>query len=639
MTPPGSPAGSRLSSLRVLAAVASHPGLRRLLLFDATAQDLDTVAGVLERLLGAATGGPVSRVMLAPFHDEDDLWGLGEGLPAGWHRPGLLVSPAGDSAWRLVILPDLSTLSLAAARSCLQLLENDLGRLERHGQSRSWPLRLAWLAACPSQAVGQISPHLLDRFPLRLQAALWQERDRAADLRSWLDSMASLSVSSLGGEIDRLVDTVEAARSRTQALQTLDGVAVETVLELMGAWEAPGVRRHLGLARLSQALAKLDGADGAEAAHVREAAGLVGIAALEAPAAAPLPKPASPEERPSERTRKEEPGIGERAAAAGLAGRVGTDDGPAMESPAEPVLPAGEAETEPDAAATLISLSPFPEDKAPVERFPAPLQLPSESVQRRSRRGGPAAGVRRTSDPGELALVPTLFAAAPYQALRRRLLGQTDHRLLVTAGDWRARRRAPRPEDLLVLLLDVTAREGSDWPAALVPFLREAYVRRSAVCVILVGAEGARHELRAERVLARSVLAPEILAALDRGPGRATPLASGLQLALEAIRDASHRGRGAVLRARLVVLSDGRGNVPLEASRAGHLDGPVVDEGVRDALGVAARIAALDRVETVLLDPQPAHARHLVVKLAEALEARSETVPLREHGSGPEATP
>jgi magnesium chelatase subunit D len=288
----------------------------------------------------------------------------------------------------------------------------------------------------------------------------------------------------------------------------------------------------------------------------------------------------------------------------------------------------GVAHAEP--AEIQLGFSPFPEDGAPVERPFAPFQPSVASHSRTRREGGPATGVRSTSNFGEIALVPTLLAAMPFQPLRRYALGRTDSHPLLVRSDWKARRRAPQPENLLVLVLDPTACGQSDWPVPLIPFIREAYVRRSAVCIVLVGALGAPHELRAERILVHNIVASAVAAALDRRPGRATPLASGLHLAFEAIRDARHRGRRSVLQATLVVLSDGRGNVPFEASRTGRLSAMVATEGIEDALREAARLGALDRVDKVLLDPRPPHASHLVEQLAEALQARIIPVPRRE---------
>ncbi|MGK3945906.1 hypothetical protein ABK046_47115, partial [Streptomyces caeruleatus] len=79
------------------------------------------------------------------------------------------------------------------------------------------------------------------------------------------------------------------------------------------------------------------------------------------------------------------------------------------------------------------------------------------------------------------------------------------------------------------------------------------------------------------------------------------PLAYGFAQSLHIIRDALSHGRSAVRRVTLVVVTDGRGNVPLAASRAGELTGPVGSEGITDALRVAREIAAFSQVKSILL--------------------------------------
>lgn len=68
----------------------------------------------------------------------------------------------------LIIIPNLATLSLAAARACIMLVDANVVHLERHGQKVAWSPRYYWLAACHQEEVGSVSSHLLDRFALRL---------------------------------------------------------------------------------------------------------------------------------------------------------------------------------------------------------------------------------------------------------------------------------------------------------------------------------------------------------------------------------------------------------------------------------------------------------------------------------------
>ena len=179
-----------------------------------------------------------------------------------------------------------------------------------------------------------------------------------------------------------------------------------------------------------------------------------------------------------------------------------------------------------------------------------------------------------------------------------------------------------------MLVLDHTCLRECQWQATLLPYLQWAYVERANICLIQVGAANTAQELQAEKVVAKNVLVPRISQGLEMGGGQATPLAHGLDLVLQTLRHALQHGRSAVQQAVLVVISDGRGNVPLEASRANEKPKkPVNRQGIEDALQVAQQIGGLKQVEAVVLNPQPKYYADLPVKLAQALEAKIAEIP------------
>src|SRR5205823_4573594 len=130
--------------------------------------------------------------------------------------------------------------------------------------------------------------------------------------------------------------------------------------------------------------------------------------------------------------------------------------------------------------------------------------------------------------------------------------------------------------------------------------------------------------------LARNLLVPRVFQALYDGPGRATPLAHGLDLAIQTVRHAARRGAGPVCHTLFVLVTDGRGNVPLERNDLGGVDQPVGREGITSALRVAQAFRALDGVEAVVLNPQPEHYPELPRQLARALGATLEPIDRRE---------
>src|SRR5262249_24542225 len=138
--------------------------------------------------------------------------------------------------------------------------------------------------------IGEISPHLLDRFALRISddAPLLTEQ-REQDV--WRFASGGESVEPTELLSDELSERLVAA-SRLQPTLA-DGVA-SMVISIGSTNASQGVRRPIALARLSCGLARLSGASGVEIGHVQRAATLLEIA--------PGSKtPARPDEaRPSE---------------------------------------------------------------------------------------------------------------------------------------------------------------------------------------------------------------------------------------------------------------------------------------------------------------------------------------------------
>ena len=127
-----------------------------------------------------------------------------------------------------------------------------------------------------------------------------------------------------------------------------------------------------------------------------------------------------------------------------------------------------------------------------------------------------------------------------------------------------------------MLLLDHTCRvQDWDWYEPLAQYLGWAYVTRALVGVVEVGAAAdgrrlgmtATSELRATQFRSRDVLDPRVAAALERAarPGDAAGARPhpGLRRCCGAARS---RAVPAVTEAVLVVVTDGRANVPLPQS-------------------------------------------------------------------------
>jgi magnesium chelatase subunit D len=596
-----------------LACAALQPGLRSVLVFDASPTALRTAAAQWAEMLSVTTARSVKTVYLGPIDSEETLWGNLAPAPTGdtssftW-KPGLLGGPE-DTALRLVVIPDLTRLSLAAARACIALMGADVAHLERHGQNASWRSSICWLAGCPRSAIKFLSPHLLDRFALRLTGEDLCGADRADALREWF---TALDESPTPGPVLRDVwrDRLQLAQQSQPSIIT---AAYERGLAYFTESTSQGMRRELALLRLAQAQTQLAGLVEVTVQQVDRAAQLIGL------------KPPLPAERPIQPSTLPPETPAPAPEPSPLPEIPQTIDSPALPIQ-KPEVYRSDSQTDLPAAPVDLGQpqNPYPEDHIPTEREAASLRMPPRRFRAATVGHGTIVGVEPATIPQDIAWVSTLLEAAKYQAFRRQ---GDESRLVLRSADLRRYRRAAVPEQMLMLVLDYTCLRDCQWQAALLPYLQWAYVERATVCLVQVGTAG--QELQAEKISAQSVLVPRIRMGLERGGGRSTPLAHGLDLALQTLRHALQHGRSVVQQAVLVVVSDGRGNVPLEDSRMNRKPTqPVKRQGIEDALDVAGQIRSLKSVEAVVLNPQPQHYADLPVKLALALGAKIEAIPV-----------
>ncbi|MHB9858275.1 magnesium chelatase [Streptomyces sp. YIM S03343] len=601
--------------VQVLACAALGPGLDGVLLFDLEPELMAPASDTFAACLQLRDGRPVRRAVLGSVSGEDELWlrptlrreasGVGFSL-----APGPLVDRP-DAPATLVVVPDLVRLSLPGMRAAVQLLGADVAAVERSGFRARWRPRARWLAVCRKDEVGSLSPHLLDRFPLRLDVSGLRPPGNGRErVRRALEDL---------GPEPGLGELPDAWRAVLSAPRPPCPIGEEAAARAVGFFTGDtGRRRAIGLARLGRALAVLDGAAVCGPERIDEAARLIGVAARPEPpagtevSAAGPPLPAGPvaESRTPPEAPKPDAAPEESAPAA-----------PAGSALALPASPAEAMDAFP-ADAGDGQRSPYPEDEAHFLREFAALRIPWQRRPEPSSARGPVIGVRSVTTLRDLAFVATAIEATKHRNLpgRRTLRAAGDGRLVVLPGDFRSYARLPATERMLVLVLDHTCRRGWDWRPALAPYLQWAYTGRASVCAVEVGRRDASHELRADHFVARSVLDPRVAGALHRPAGRSSPLAHGLALADQLLRRAFQQHSN-LAEAWLVVVSDGRGNVPLDASASGRLSGPVRRAGVEDAISAAGRIGAMGRMRlhSVVVDAAREPHPDLPFLLAEAL--------------------
>lgn len=645
--------------LRAMACASLSPGLRSVLAFDCSPESLEHVKKNFAALWEATSSRPVEVLYLRSAETEDELWGslVLKGNPQAAQapqivrQPGRLVQTTDNP--RLIVIQDLARLSIAAARACVMLMGSETASLQRHGLDIVWTPNLGWLAACAREEIGQVSPHLLDRFALRLSMPT-TEIDHSTAICEWIRSEDESENLEAKQTATPLLSEA-AQRQLHQAAQhkpTLIPPALGRVLQYFPE-PSGSTRRPVALSHLSRAIAQLHASDTVTTEHVDEAAAVVGLVLpvteqssvnqvnIQQNEGAVVNHDSSlkggsekkaPAEPPPEHISTVVSEIG-----AGSAEWSNLSSIPAI-VPSEPesLIVAGKVEqtitdpVEPDANLVFTAVpmppEPYPEDAAPVSREAEALRMPPRRYRASTTSEGPIIGTRRATNLEDLALVSTILEAAKFQRFRVSL-SESHAQFSITRTDLRSYRRAPLPEEMLVLLLDYTCLQGTqNWPEALLSHLQWAYIERAAVCIVQVGANSAKNPLRAEQVTERSLLGREIGFALQSNAGIATPLAHGLEIALHSTRAALQTGRGSVQRVRFVVLSDGRGNVPIEASRVGALTWPVSSEGVEDALKIARGLRVIKAVNSFFLNPNPQQYAELPLLLAEELGVKKENI-------------
>ena len=633
------------SLMKSLCCVALNSKLRSILLFDISINNLQQVAGILVSLLKVTTEcEKVVPLKLGTFESEDNLWGqvgLGDELEKqafNWQF-GLFSSADNTNEIKLVIIPDLTKLSLAAMRACVVLMGADVAHLERHGQHKYWQPNFCWLVGCSSQneEIGKISPHLLDRLALRLNIQQIENNDKRVTQIQKLLNSPEKPQQLLFEERKIEPELQEWLRQIRSSLPSMTPSALETILNYN--YESNIYhRREIALARFASTYAQLEAADSVTVKHVDKVAKIMGLKlernninnSIDFKSFNPQPEREDNDFEP-----RRSPELSEIK-----------DESLSNNPPEIPVYQSQVSNYFPDTDLPEITLleNPYIEDTTSLEREIDSLKLPTRISQSKTIHRGTIIGLEKTTNANDLAIVRSLLEAAKFQKIRQKKQGNNYHKLKILPSDLYRYRRASVAEQMFMLLLDYTCLEYCQWEEKLLPYLSWAYSQRASVGLIQVGIAPSSIvldnnqsnvtinpvELRAKKISGQNILVPTIAMGLDlekTKKGKATPLAHGFDLALKTLRHALQHGKNTVQKAVLVVVSDGRGNVPLEASHVGKIKPPVGKKGVEDALEVARKISNLGNLETIFLNPQSKQYPDLPLLLAKALGAKILSIP------------
>ncbi|WP_017654900.1 hypothetical protein [Fortiea contorta] len=406
----------RNSFMQPLACAAIAPGLRSILLYDTTPETLQLAALIIAQMLEVINGYKVELVTLGTYEDEDLLWGnLGlsveiEQQPLLW-KPGLLTAGQNHSPQQVVVIPDLTKLNLAAQRGGVTLMGADVAHLERHGQQAQWQPQLFWIAGCAYEQVKTVSPHLLDRFALRLRLNITKKNtDRVAEILKLLDEQNTDNKNpqeTLPNEI------IESLNQALELLPQITSPALSRVIEYTTDRLDIYHRREIALARLSLAYARLERSLEMTAEHVDHAAQMMGLKPLAKPQELPNPLPNInlPDEKyPPDKKLPITP--------------LPLPPEPEPITKHEEFFSSNKIEDFPSTILPAIaSNNPYPEDEEQDKQSSFSLQLPMRRFRSKTVARGQIVGIEKAVNLQDIAFVRTLLEAAKYQKIRKQSTG------------------------------------------------------------------------------------------------------------------------------------------------------------------------------------------------------------------------
>ena len=452
-----------------------------------------------------------------------------------------------------------------------------LNRVEREGVSATHPARFV-LVGSGNPEEGELRPQLLDRFGLfvaaRTPASVAERAEVVARHEEFArDPQGFL----LRAEIEeaRLRRRIARAR-RVVARVALARPLLMRIAELCQRLQLDGHRGELTIARAARALAAFEGRSAVTDADVRRVAPLAlahrlrrdpleqttGSAHLEQAikelfdvADAPAHKPTrKPESDGAELSPHDDDDAGEpvrrqpRVSADGRAGEARNTERAAPPSDAQARLDlAGGADLRPLRPGRMS--------------HSAGRRQTGMRANTSAPRGRYVRAVARVQGEPRVALDATLRAA-----VARQFSNSVGRAPAFTRTDLRFKQFAHRAGTLFIFAVDTSGSMAQGRIAqakgALARLLRQSYINRDTVALIAFRERSAELLLRPSRSIA---LAQRRLDALP--VGGATPLAAALLRAYELARQTNAHAA----RIRLLVFTDGRANVPLEASANGDM--------------------------------------------------------------------
>ena len=474
--------------------------------------------------------------------------------------------------------------------------------VEREGVSYTHPSRFI-LVGTMNPEEGELRPQLLDRFGLCVDVGgttaiedrvriMEQDERRATDAEGF-------SADAAAGE-DRLGADILAAVEQLPRVR-LSRIMLELSSSLAVAAGASGHRADIVLVRAARALASLRDLPAVGLTEIQDAAELALNHRRREQSPATRQAPQDDIRQQAEDKLKELEADAQKAKAEGQPEASAHSESGSGGEQVDAETTAGQAPIDPSDPAPVEGAEPFEGEIFPI----AKIEIPRERRQRKAagkrtksitgqRRGRyvRSTTVEKTTD---LAIDATLRAAAPMQRSRRAAAEaageEVGQHLRLERHDLRQKVRDRKIGNLIVFVVDASASMDAEQrmtatKGAVLSLLRDAYVRRDKVALVVFSGREARVVLRptssvemAEKRLSRLTV------------GGTTPLTHGLVEGLKLVR--SERLKNPDVYPLLVLISDGRGNISvageeplIEAQRVAE---QVRAEGIRSLVIDSAR--------------------------------------------------
>ena len=490
----------------------------------------------------------------------------------------------------------LNRLDQSIVTQLLDVMSRGSVSIEREGLSLLQPARFMLVASFdPSD--GEPPRDVLDRVALIVGLPGQRDPEGRVDVvRTVTSRDRATSFASSKEDADEIAlwrENVAHARARLASVTIAD----EQLLDLSLAALSLGVegnRADIFAARAALAAAALAGRSTVSADDVALAVKLVLL-----PRATRLPQPAEPPE-------EKEPPPKEQAAA---------------EPQAEPDSDQNDDEDEKTESQTAESAAELLVGSIAVVLPPNLLDMPFAKAARGSAgsRGETQNGKRgrvvgaRPGSPksGALALFPTLIAAAPRQKVRG-----AAGRFAVERDDFRIKRFRSKAGTLYLFVVDASGSMAvnrmREAKGAVTTLLQQAYVHRDHIGLIAFRGREATVLLPPTQSVERAKRELDVLPT-----GGATPLAAALISAWQTARQARARG---LQQCVLVLMTDGRGNVPLQPRPDG---GRASEAEIDDEVRRVCSLIRADGSRAIVVDTQVDYlSRGYAPRLADYLGAR-----------------